>query len=248
MDNTNAVFTNRNLLDRTIEVKGRVLLASEVANNIYWGTPPEVMEGGMARILGRRLWSLARKVKDVEGVLYLVDDQRVEASDGEMIRSKMRKASRSIAYLLPAAKAINRYFDSHENLVPGEALGQRSTKLRSELIQVQEMMSVLLRDICVLAECIEEEYPEEENSAAADEEDGPTTRLSVPEFAGVLGVDESTLTDAVRDGEKIDGLRVDRWIRGNADHQWHFQVPNQILRDCGAEALIVDDPLDEGSL
>lgn len=244
MNNADAVLRNRSLLPRTINLKRRILLAAEATRSLHRHLPPEDLQGDMAQILSQRLRQLAKRVRNVERILYLVDDQTVSASAGGRLQNLMQRSARSLAYLLPAAKSINRHLKRDGCPLCRDELERLSANLQVEVVQAEEIMSALKRDVDVLADCVKEEFPEEQEGQGSTEGGSsgtPTTRLSVAEFAGVLGVEESTLTDAVRDGSKLNGLRVDRWIQGDADFHWHFQVPNEILRDRGAEALIITE-------
>lgn len=246
MSSVDGILKNRNLIERVVTLKERLFLASEAAGDLVWEVAPEAMEGGLARIVSRRLRVAGRDVWDIQRTLVCFDEGHGKESDHVLLRENIERAAQVLAYVRPSAKRIRRYFAEMEgpHYLSYDKISC-ARRFETDLGETHDMAFAAIEDVNDIADAAKREFEPKDTETEDQSSDVSVTRLSLTELAGVLGVDESSLTDAVRGGEKIEGLQVDRWVRGKVDHQPHFQVPNQILRDRGAEALIVDNPLGE---
>jgi hypothetical protein len=250
-----AVAESRDLPKRTENVRQRFLLMKEAAHTIYRSCEKPQEKVGLSgalytlyRICSERMLSLRRAMES------LIDGGPTRKVRGDL-RKNLAEVHSRVYYGLGGVQALSEAVAEQHNcpLVPTAAM------LCREHEHMANMLYTMREDVETVVNIIDGQLPGvssveaspkgggEPRPSSSGEEDPSSeeppqarTRLTLAELSGVLGVEEKALLDAALRGDEVKGYAVFAWLRRDQKERGRssFDVPHEVLRERGAEALI----------
>lgn len=230
------LIDNNDLVERVQVAKQRILLKCEAAYAACKGIPYGSRDFDYAQAMVDIYAECVELLDTVERTLVIGVEEVPPPEALPRMVSSMEAATRKIAYSLPTARQLGRCPESLDSRI---RIAQIETMV-SEHVEVCEELGHMIDDVRKVFRAFRREIEDEEggqsSQAASPAREGKTV-LNVVELAGVLGVSERAVTDAVVSKEMVAGRDVWSWFY-DAGAETKFFVPNDVLRQEGAEKLI----------
>lgn len=249
MSAPNAIARSRSLGDRFGSVYHRVLRASAGAQRLHLYLPSGSDAGELSLSVYTGLSPIKEHLSSLREMAGLVEAGEVDTDFPDAIEHYFYGSLRAVLLAAPTASLAMEKAASSGETGPRDYFLAHAVD--SELVDTTDSMVNLEEDVSKLLgamrrEWTDEDGPEKNESPTAPRDTHRATDLTAAELSGVLGVYEQDLVEAAKSGESIGtnsdaafDRRVDvsNWSYDAGDHL-SFRVPNEVLRQFGAEALI----------